>query len=255
MTSNASQPAKHLLKARRALRQQRNHVNQWSHWDCNLPTLGKMNAELAQEMEKLAQQIGRAELEFEKQVNAGDPITLEMVRQEITLLGRKWDTLYRRQQQIDLITQQKELDLRLGRLGKRIGLADLGAWLRRARVVALAISVIAVGLALLNPTNAGLVANMDTFGGWASLLLSAEFALRLLLVKGRWLYARRRAFDILLSLPLVQLFGGQPERSGGAVFALTTVCFASARYFYRVGVGGHRRIDHAFNRPRSICQF
>jgi flagellar basal body-associated protein FliL len=204
----SNQQAKHLLKA---LRKQRDRINQWSHWDCDLPTLGKMNAELTQEMEKLAQQIGRAELEFEKQVNAGDPITLELVRQEITLLGRKWDTLYRRQQQIDLITQQKELDLRLGRLGKRVGLADLGAWLRRARVLALAISVIAVGLALLNPTNAGLVANMDTFGGWASLLLSAEFALRLLLVKGRWLYARRRAFDILLSLPLVQLFGGQPE--------------------------------------------
>lgn len=189
----------------------RAYIQQWTFWECDLVQLTKMHTELQQEIGKVEAQITEKQLAFDQLVAAGDPITLDTIRANILGLWQRHNKLSRRQQEIDAVLRQKQLDERIQDLGKRLGLRDLNQLLRWLRIIVLAASVLAIFLSLIPTESPSSRAFMDQVNFYCSLFLSSEFAARLLLVRGRWVYLRTRLFDVFLSLPLVTLAAPFPE--------------------------------------------
>ncbi|MBO9308812.1 MAG: hypothetical protein J7551_03395 [Chloroflexi bacterium] len=59
---------------------QRLRLKQWTFWECSLPLLQKMLAEVDQELGKVLRQIRAAERTFNQLVAAGDPLTIDEER-------------------------------------------------------------------------------------------------------------------------------------------------------------------------------
>ncbi len=183
---------------------QRLRIKQWTFWECSVELLQKMLAEAEQELSKVARQIRLAERAFNQLVAAGDPLSIDETRNEIESLWQKHDRILRRKREIETIIRQKTLDARMIKLGHYIGIPDLTALLRYIRIAILTVSVAVTILALLEPSSPRRTSytQIDLI---CSLLLSSEFAFRLLLVSNRLAYFRSRAFDIFISLPLVAI--------------------------------------------------
>ncbi|MDW8298137.1 MAG: GAF domain-containing protein [Anaerolineae bacterium] len=195
----------------------RMRVKQWTFWECSIELLQRMLAEVEQEMGKVLRQIRQAERTFNQLVAAGDPLSIDDARNEIESLWQKHDRMLRRKREIETIIRQKTLDERIIKLGRYIGIGDLTAVLRYIRIVILTASVAVTILALLEPTS-GRRGAYDQIDLICSLLLSSEFAVRLLLVSNRLAYFRSRFFDIFISLPLVALAAPFPALNFTARF-------------------------------------
>ncbi len=186
------------------LNSQRLRIKQWTFWECSVELLHKMLAEVNQELSKVERQIRLAERTFNQLIAAGDPLSIDETRNEIETLWQKHGRMLRRKLEIEAIIRQKTLDERMIKLGRAIGIGDLTALLRYIRIVILTVSVAVTVLALLESDLLRRRA-FDQIDLICSLLLSSEFAFRLLLVSRRLAYFRSRAFDIFISLPLVAL--------------------------------------------------
>ncbi len=186
------------------LNSQRLRIKQWTFWECSIPLLHKMLAELDQELGKVVKQLRAAERTFNQLIAAGDPLSIDETRNEIAALWQRQERMLRRKREIEAIIRQKTLDERMIALGQRVGISDLTALLRYVRIIILTVSVAVTLLALFQPSPRERQP-LDQIDLICSLLLSSEFALRLLLVSRRLAYFRSRAFDILISLPLVAL--------------------------------------------------
>jgi GAF domain-containing protein len=204
MTAQKVSPYPHTnSQDRREIRRLRRRVAQWTLWECDPSTLEKMLAEVVSERRKLDTQLQIARTEFEQLISAGDPISVEEVRSQVESLGRKWDTLHRRQRDIEAALRQRHLDDRLRRIGRAYGIDELPARLQLLRIVTIAVSIVVIALSLIPTTNPRTLNTFDTINLICSVFLTGEFALRLLLVRERFVYLRTRALDVLLSLPLV----------------------------------------------------
>lgn len=190
---------------------QRARIQRWSLWECDERTLEKMQAEVQQEMDKVALQIDALNREFDKYIQAGDPLTVEELRVQARALGQKWDSLNTRGREIDTVMRQKLLDRRMIVIGRRFGIAHLVDLLRNVRILLLGTSLVAVLLSLLPNMDAPTLNALDMVNFICSLALSSEFAFRLMLVTGRSIYLRHRALDIFLALPLVTLAAPFPD--------------------------------------------
>jgi len=203
--------AKTFLNRKRTVQQQRERLGQWSLWECDPATLRRMATEVQQEQTKIAEMLALAEKEFDQYIAVGDPLTVETLRRDVRALGRAWDHLAAKARLIETILQQKGLDERIVRLGKRLGIDDLTAYLRWLRVITLALSLIAVTATLIPLAFSETFHTLDRINLICSLILSGEFVFRLALVSERRSYFVRRALDIFLSLPLVALTAGFPD--------------------------------------------
>jgi len=183
---------------------QRLRLKQWTFWECSVPLLQKMLAEVDQELGKVTRQIRVAERAFNQLIAAGDPFTIDEKRAQIEALWQKHERMMRRKREIEAIIRQKTLDERMIKLGERFGIGDLTALLRYIRIIILTVSLAVNILALLEPSPR-LRQPYDQIDLICSLLLSSEFAFRLLLVSRRLAYFRSRFFDIFISLPLVAI--------------------------------------------------
>lgn len=184
----------------------RRDVQRWNLWQCEIPTLRTMHAEIEQEMHKLAANLKRAESEFRQLVEAGDPIGAEESREAIRALGDKWDDYRRMGHEIDVILRERRLNGRIQAVGRYIGFRALDSWLQVVRAVALGLSLLATFLPLVG--NEVIVTDMlswDEVNLICSLLLTFDFFVRLTAVTERRQYFADRAGDIFLALPLTNL--------------------------------------------------
>ncbi|MFN8420097.1 MAG: GAF domain-containing protein [Anaerolineae bacterium] len=190
----------------------RRRVNRWDVWHCDIATLNKMRAEVEQEMGKLDAQMQNTERQFDRLLIASDPIVIEEVRAEMHSLGEKWDTLRRRGDEIDDAIREKTQEQRLIAFGaKALGIANFSTWLQNVRATLLAISIVAVTIPLITTPDHSTIESLNLLNLVCSLLLTLDFAIRLWIVEQRGLYFRRRAVDIVLSLPLLNIFAAYPE--------------------------------------------
>ncbi|PJF34583.1 MAG: hypothetical protein CUN49_14935 [Candidatus Thermofonsia Clade 1 bacterium] len=183
---------------------QRLRVKQWTFWECSVELLQKMLLEVDQELGKVARQIRVTERTFNQLIAAGDPLSIDEVRTQIETLWQKHERILRRKREIEAIIRQKLLDERIIKLGQLFGIGDLSALLRYIRIIILTISVAVNFLALFEPSWQARQ-SYNRIDLICSLLLSSEFAVRLLLVNRRLAYFRSRFFDIFISLPLVAI--------------------------------------------------
>jgi GAF domain-containing protein len=196
---------------------QRLRIKQWNFWECSLELLQRMVSEIDQEMAKVARQIRQAERTFNQLVAAGDPLNIDETRDEIESLWQKHRRMARRKREIEAIIRQKTLDERMIAFGRYFGIGDLTALLRYIRILILTVSVTVTVLTILEP-NSPRRGAYDQADLICSLILSSEFALRLLFVSNRLAYIANRWFDILISLPLVALTAPVKALEGTARF-------------------------------------
>ncbi|MBX3085158.1 MAG: GAF domain-containing protein [Anaerolineae bacterium] len=185
------------------IQQRRRRIVQWNLWRCDIPTLELMRAEAVQEMGKLDTQMQATEAEFERLVKAGDPLSVDGVREAFQALSEKWEMIFKRREEINDALREKQLEAQVNRTGKRVGIGNLSERLQDVRALLLAISLVAVGIPLLVVLDAGTLATLNAVNLVCSLVLTLDFAGRLLIVENRALYLRRRLLDVVLALPLV----------------------------------------------------
>ena len=185
------------------MRQRRRRIVQWNLWRCDIPTLELMRAETTQELGKLDAQLQATELGFERLVKAGDPLTIDEVRNTFQSLSDKWHMIFRRGEEINDALREKKLDARVNGMGRRLGIGQLTELLQNVRALLLAISLVVVGIPLLVRLDAPTLMLLDNINLACSLVLTLDFVLRLLVVEDKPIYLRRRWLDVVLSLPLV----------------------------------------------------
>jgi uncharacterized protein YigA (DUF484 family) len=113
--------------------------------------------------------------------------------------------IFRRGEEIDDALREKRLDARVNRLGRQFGVGSFITLLQNLRALLLALSLVVVAIPLLARVDLPTLRTLDNINLVCSLVLTLDFALRLLIVEDREIYLRRRLLDVVLSLPLVNL--------------------------------------------------